>query len=164
MILEKKTKEIFGNILEVSDNLSPMKVAILNVSCNEISNCVEMGTRLTREKAIAAISICRRKFRIEDIVLMVVLDEAEEGEAGIVFTEKGIYYWLEDEGFVAEIPYGTIKDVDYDEEYAIITTTDNKQVELLCGGEVEDKYSRYMYNYIMDLKEAYDECVKKGDA
>ena len=164
MLYARKESNFLNDILGVAEiasgDISPMKIAILNGNCNEISTCVVAGTKISRERAIAAVSICRRKFKIEDIVLMVVLDDAEDAESGIVFTEKGIFYWLEDEGFVAEIPYGSIKTVDYDEEYAIITTTDDKRVELLCGGEVEDKYSRYMYNYIMDLKEAYEVSVE----
>ena len=100
---------------------SIMKEAMLSSHWDEISKCVVRGSNITRERAIAAVSLCKRKFKVDDIVLMVLLDELEE--------------------------------VDFDQDSVIVRTTDDKKVELHCGGDIEDKYSRYMYNYIMDLKE-----------
>ena len=158
-MLHAGVNSVIGTALKETKCVGTMKSAILGCYLDEISRCVLTGDDITREHAIAAVSICKRKFKIEDIVLMVALDEAEEGESGIAFTEKGIYYWLEDEGFVADIPYGSIKEIDFDQESVIVMTTDNKRIEILCGGDIDDNYSRFMYNYMMDLKGAYEESV-----
>lgn len=159
-MLHAGVNSVIGTALKETKCVGTMKSAILGCYLDEISRCVLTGDDITREHAIAAVSICKRKFKIEDIVLMVALDEAEEGESGIAFTEKGIYYWLEDEGFVADIPYGSIKEIDFDQENVIIITADDKKINLFCGGDIDDKYSRFMYNYIMDLKEEYEEGIR----
>ena len=138
------------------ENASPIRRSILSSNYGDIGECVVAGARISRQLATTAVSICRRRFKAEDLILLVLLDEEEEGEAGIAFTEIGIYYWREDEEFVAEIPYESIQAVDYDEENAIVTTADGKVIELFCGADEDEKYSRYMYNFIMDIKEALE--------
>lgn len=119
----------------------------------EIGKCVLEAGKIVRKHEIAATSICRRKFNVEDIILLVIQDDEEEGEAGIAFTENGIYQWQEKEELVAEVMYDNIKSVDYDEESVIITTKDGKNVDLYCDDDCDEKYSRYMYNFIADIVE-----------
>ena len=140
------------------ENASPMERLILTSQHSDIGSCVLERMLISGELANAATAICRRRFKVMDIVLMVLLDKDEEGEAGIVFTETGIYHWLEDEEFVGEMPYVDIESVDYDEEQVIITDNDGRTVELFCGEDSEEEhYSRYMYNFIMDIKEGLEE-------
>ena len=142
----------FVGMVIVANN---MKEAILGCDFAEIWGCVTAGADITRERASDAVDICKRKFKEEDIVLMVVRDENEKDESGIVFTEKGIYYWSDENGFMTEILYGSIKDMDFNQDSVTIINTDDKWVNIFCGGDLDDNYSRYMYYYIKDLKEAY---------
>ncbi len=140
------------------ENASPMERLILTSPHSDIGNCVLEGRLISRDLATAATAICRRRFKAKDIVLMVLLDENEEGESGIVFTETGIYHWLEDEEFMGEILYMDIESVDYDEENVMITDGAGRTVEIFCGeDDDEEHYSRYMYNFIMDIKEGMEE-------
>lgn len=138
------------------ENASPLRKFILSSDYSAIGNCVVAGSLLSKSLATTATSICRRRFKADDIILMILLDEEEEGEAGIAFTEMGIYCWEEEEEFLAEIMYDSIRDVDYDEESTIVYTMDGKEIELYCGEDTDEKYSRYLYNFIMDIKDALE--------
>lgn len=154
----KKTQESVD-----SSDYSPLKKMILGSNYGNIGKYVVANMQLSQHLGNTAVSICRRRFKTSDLVLIDVLDEEEEGEAGIAFTEKGIYCWEEDESFVAEIRYDNIAEVDYDDENVIVTTVEGKNIELFCGeDENDEKYSRYMYNFIMDIKEAYEE-IKQNE-
>ncbi len=61
-----------------------------------------------------AATICRRRFRADDVLLLSLLDEDEEGDAGVAFTNDGIYHWEEEDNFIFGIKYRDIKYVDYD--------------------------------------------------
>lgn len=148
----------FGKFFEPLnlENAGPVKRILLEHDFIAIGEYVLADSRISRELAVSVAAICRRRFKATDIVVLDILDEKEEGEAGIAFTEKGIYCWEEDETFVAEILYSNIAAVDYEEEYVIITDKEGKEIRLFCGDEDEVKYSRNMYNYIMDIKEAME--------
>ena len=138
----------------------PFRDFIFCLDSEHIGACVLKGARLSQELGNTATAVCRRRFKCQDIIVMDVLDEEEEGEAGIVFTEKGIYHWLEGEEFVAEVPYDDIGAVGYCGDEIIITRMDDSPVFLFCGaGAEEEKYSRYMYNYICDILEYYDKNI-----
>ncbi len=140
---------------------SPFREFIFVLDSEHIGSCVLKGARLSRDFGNTATAICKRRFKWQDMVVMVVLDEAEEGEAGIVFTEKGIYHWREDEEFVAEVLYEDIAAIGYQGDSVIITEHDDTPVILFCGEDAEEeKYSRYMYNYICDIVEYFDVNVK----
>ena len=155
-MIAKVVQEVLGLADVDLENASAIKKFLLTGNYSEIGGYVLAGTSITRKLAITAVSVCRRRFKTEDIVLLVLLDEDEEGEAGIVFTEKGIYQWQEDEEFVAEVRYDAIQSVDYDEENVLITTKDGKNVDLYCGDDCDEKYSRYMYNFIADIVEFFE--------
>ena len=150
--MENVKKIDFVGMVVVANN---MKEAILGCDSDEIWGCVTAGDDITREKANAAIDICKEKFKEDDIVLMIIRKDIERGESGIVFTEKGIYYWSDENVFVDEIPYSAIKDLDFNQDCVTVVITDDKWVDIFCGGDLDDNYSRYMYDYIKDLKEAY---------
>lgn len=101
-------------------------------------------------------AICRRCFRKKDVIVYVDTDEDEEMECGIVFTANGIVSWRLNGNEIIQIPYTEIDSVDYDEDEVIINHS-GVSTELYLGMESrEEKYSRYMYNFIMDILE-FDE-------
>jgi hypothetical protein len=141
--------------------IGPFGQYISALDCDRIGSCVLKGARITQDYGNTATAICKRRFKWEEMVVMVVLDEDEEGEAGIVFTEKGIYHWMEDEEFVAEVLYEDIGAISYCKDEIIITKMDDSPVILFCGEDAEEeKYSRYMYNFICDVVDYFDKHVK----
>lgn len=141
----------------------PFREFIFALDSEHIGGCVLRGARITQELGNTATAICKRRFKGQDIIVAVLLDEAEEGEVGIVFTEKGIYHWLEGDEFVAEVLYEDIGAVGYQGNYIIITRQDDSPVELFCGEDAEkEKYSRYMFNFICDIVDYFDANVRDG--
>lgn len=118
MLETKNNKEIIdAEAVEISPAKSITKDFIFNLDWNDIGPCVlrcDNGENTALTKTAA--TICRRRFKPADIVLISVLDEDEEGEAGIAFTSKGLYYWDEDDTFVFDVNYADIASVDYDED------------------------------------------------
>ena len=82
-----------------------------------------------------ASTICRRRFKASDVLLMSLLDEEAEGETGVAFTADGIYHWEEDDNFIFGIKYRDIKQVDYDSNGVIvkIAKTEDAQVQDSAG-------------------------------
>lgn len=135
----------------------PFREFIFSLDSEHIGSCVLKGARITQEIGNTATAVCKRRFKWQDMIVLITLDEDEEGEAGILFTEKGIYHWLENDEFVAEVLYDDIGAVGYQGDYIIITRQDDSSVELFCGEDAEEeKYSRYLYNYICDIVEYFD--------
>ena len=56
---------------------------------------VVLGGEVPDDVLLSAVSICRRRFKEEDIILMNVLDDEQQGEIGIVLTEEGCFVWNE---------------------------------------------------------------------
>lgn len=99
---------------------------------------------------IAAVSLCRRRFRKNDIILIDVLDEENEGSIGVVFTEDALYHW--NESFQFSVKYADIVDVDFDDAMMTVyiqTGNDNYALELT--GDEDEYYPRYMYNFLMEI-------------
>ncbi len=143
---------------------SPFREFIFALDSDRIGGCVLKGARITQEIGNTATAVCKRRFKWQDMIVLIALDEDEEGEAGIAFTEKGIYHWLEKDEFVAEVLYEDIGAVGYQGDYIIITRQDDSPVELYCGEDAEEeKYSRYMYNYICDIVEYFDAHSKEAE-
>lgn len=139
---------------EELEQRSPLASFIYNNGYGEIGNCVLRKTELSKCQENNAIAICRRKFKKEEIILFDILDENEEGEEGIVFTETAIYQWCGDTVPVDEIPYDEIIKVDYEGDCVILWLSEDEAVELNCGENAgEEKYTRYMYNFIADILE-----------
>ena len=140
----------------------PFREFIFALDSDHIGSCVLRGARITQEIGNTATAICKRRFKWQDMIVLIALDEDEEGEAGIAFTEKGIYHWLEGDEFVAEVPYEDIGAVGYQGNYIIITRQDDSPVELFCGEDAEkEKYSRYMFNFICDIVDYFDANVRE---
>lgn len=125
---------------------------ICNSNYRMIAEYVYANDDLTDDMALAAVSICRRRFKRSDIVLMVALDKDVEGERGIVFTKDRLYCWEEDEDYRGDVAYIDIEDVTYDKESLTIVNKSGDEVYIYCGDEFED-YNRRMYNYLMDIKD-----------
>lgn len=164
-MMDEMVSATVGRTLTKMDSLSasPLKKFILSCDTNKLGDCVLRGSQITMELTNAATAICRRRFKWDEIILMVVLDRNEEGEAGIAFTEKGIYHWLEDEEFVFGLTYEEIDAVGYQGDSVILTTSDDDNVCMFCGENAEEeKYSRYMYNFIADIFDFLGQTEKSG--
>lgn len=136
---------------------TPIEKFIVGREHERIGNLVIDDFHTSYEEAITAVSVCRRRFKTSDLILLVVLDEEEKGEAGIAFTRTGIYHWKEKEEFVGGVLYDQIQTLDYDEENVMVTDQDGTTLVLWCGEDNGEKYTRYMYNLIMDIKEYVEE-------
>ena len=99
-----------NNFLQKMDlvEAGPFREFIFALDSDHIGNCVLKGARITQEIGNTATAVCKRRFKWQDMIVLIALDGDEEGEAGILFTEKGIYHWLEDDEFVAEVLYEDI--------------------------------------------------------
>lgn len=97
-------------------------------------------------------AICRRRFKKSDVLVLVELSE-EEYESGIVFTDDALYYWEDSGTNVKKIVYETIRTVDFDADSVIIGHAEETTNVFLGDDAVDEKYSRYMYNFIMDILE-----------
>lgn len=96
-------------------------------------------------------AICRRRFKKKDVIAFVDIEEGEDYEAGIIFTESGIIHWADNGEEIESVEYNTISDVDYDDNTVYIKSG-NSTMEINLGDDAEDeKYPRYMYNFIMDI-------------
>lgn len=154
--VDEVMNEMVGRTIAKMDltEAGPLEKFILSCDTNKLGDCVVRGSQITADLSNTATAICRRRFKASEIILMVVLDRDEEGEAGIVFTEKGIYHWLEDEEFVFGLTYEEIGAFGYQGDSVILTTSDDDNVCMFCGDNAEEeKYSRYMYNFIADIFE-----------
>ena len=146
-----------------SEKRSPLAEFIYDSDYDEIGNYVRRKTELSKRQVNNAVAICRRSFTKDDIILFDILDEEEEGEEGIVFTEKAIYHWRDDETVIGEVPYEEITGVDYEGDYVYLCTADDGTIELYCGEDAEEeKYTRYMYNFISDILDFLEKEEKSG--
>ena len=149
--------------VKIPEKSGPLADFIYGSDYREIGYSVLRKTELSLSQENNAVAICRRRFTREDIILLVVLDDEEEGEAGILFTDKAIYHWQENETVVCEVPYETIEEVDYSGVYVTLWTKDDKAVDLYCGEDAEEeKYTRYMYNFISDILDFLEKEEKSG--
>lgn len=141
-----------------------IKKFLLENGSDKIGKCVRRGMEIPEKWMLAATSVCRRRFHWLDIIWMIALDDAEEGEAGIVFTKKGIYHWLEEENFVAEVLYDDIVSVEYNKNHVILTLDGGMEIKLLCDkGTGEEMYNRHLYNFIVDIVEFIKEGKSSPD-
>ena len=100
---------------EIVKNSSISKEFILEHAGNGLGAAVYTCEEAAiSEYARKAATICRRRFRPEDVLFISVLDEEEKGDAGVAFTSKGIYCWEEDDSFTFSVEYPDILNVDYD--------------------------------------------------
>ena len=153
---------ILGNVITSMDtsgavpvNTSEFGKYILGLHYSSIGNDVREIGRIGDDTLTNIVAFCRRRIKKLDIILIDILDEEGEGTDGIAFTEDRILWW-ENEGIdVNEIFYKDITGVDFGEEYVIIKHNNETTNISLREDAEEEKYSRYMYNFIMDILE-YD--------
>lgn len=100
-------------------------------------------------------AMCRRRFKKDDILVVVDLSE-EENETGIVFTGTGLHYWDNSGAAITTIMYEDIEAVDFDDDSVLIKHSSETTTIWLGDDAEEEKYPRYMYNYIMDILEICD--------
>lgn len=127
--------------------------SLIGMAVHSEANCSES---VWKELVSEAVIIARRKFKLENVVIYVDTDEYGEQETGIVFTTEKMVVWRNTGKVVQEIPYESIDDVDFDEKNTIITVggVGGEVIKLELGPNAEDeKYSRYMYNFISELLE-----------
>lgn len=152
MRVEEFMERVMQKFQEEEEAKSPLAKFICDCDYSEIGNCVCRKSELTKGQINTAVAICRRRFTKDDIILFDILDDYEEGEEGIVFTESAIYHWRGDETLVAEVSYEEIARVDYEGDYVYLYTEDDEVIEMYCGEDAgEEKYTRYMYNFISDI-------------
>lgn len=104
--------------------------------------------------AFDVVTMCRRKLKKKDILVLSITDEGDSGEISnaIIFTKDKICVFWEDD-IDDTINYADIKEVDYDRESVIITTdAETHTLTCCCDEDREDaSYPKYMYNFIMDI-------------
>ena len=109
---------------------------------------------IAEERAQNAVTISRRRFKKDEIIMFCYTDDFDNVKDGIVFTEDKIYSF---DGGKPEyiIEYAEIEDADFTSSTVIIKTVDRNKAELYCGDDEE--YSQSMYNLIMDIKDRLKE-------
>ncbi len=158
MKMEKKCTVKLGGAMsafaaERGADLGEIGRTILSSDYNRIGFCVSEGNRAVEDVLIAAVTLCRRRFKKKDIVLIDILDEEEEGEIGLVFTESACYYW--NENFQFSFNYADVTEVDFDDEgMEVSVTAGDSTYTIELTGDEDEHYPRYMYNFIMDIVDA----------
>lgn len=152
-------KEVFNMLMKgeirkngVQGPNTPFANYIRGLNYESIADSVFAGT-ISEDILVNITAVCRRCFKKQDVILFVDLDTDEEYEAGIVFTEKGIFSWTDSGMEIEEISYESITQVDFDDEDIIITHEGETTYINMGEDAEEEKYPRYMYNFIMDILE-----------
>jgi hypothetical protein len=144
---------------EKAADLGEIGRAILSSDYNRIGFCVSEGKRTDEDVLMAAVTLCRRRFKKKDIVLIDILDEEEEGEIGLVFTESACYYW--NETFQFSFDYADVTEMDFDDEgMEVSVTAGDSTYTIELTGDEDEYYPRYMYNFIMDIVDAVSDSAK----
>lgn len=115
-----------------------------------------------KEYARKAATICRRRFNSQDVAVMSLLDEEQEGDAGIAFTEQGAFYWEDDDNFIFGFDYSDVSAIDYDSNGVKITLKETGERRVIpcinydwdLDEDEEMEYIREMYNFIADIVDA----------
>lgn len=137
----------------IKKNINDYRNIGYNVTFREGIAPAEWDT-ITDQTAFDVVTICRRKLKKEDILVLSITEGYvdEEISSGIIFTKDKICEF-DDDALYNIIKYTDIKEVDYDTE-SVKITTDAKTHTLICCCD-EDRedasYSKYMYNFIMDI-------------
>jgi len=102
-------------------------------------------------------STCRRKFGKYDVLVYVNIEDPDEYGKGMVFTEKGIFYWENEGDNITEIDYSNIENVDYKKNTVELKLKREESFFINLGQTADNKqYGRNMYNFIMDILD-YDD-------
>ena len=152
-ILQQMQIKNNGDIVFADDGT--IEGLILSGEYDDIGYTVLKLGKIDKKTAFNAVTACRRKFKAEDILLFSVMDPAENGESGIVFTKEKLFFFWDNE--VREIvDYEDIDDVDFDENSVTIKTVTGAEKEIYCGDNGID-YDKYMYHMLMDIHDRLQE-------
>lgn len=125
-----------------------------STACTVTKDFDEYGNFNTAEKVAEEVrTLCRRKFKKENIILCVV-DSFYSLEEGIIFLEDKICT-INQKKLEYMITYEEMEDVDFDETSVMIKVIGGEIISLYCGDEEE--YSKGIYNLLMDIKDRLDE-------
>lgn len=107
---------------------------------------------------------CRRKFGKYDVLVYVNIENPDEYGKGMVFTEKGIFYWENEGEDITEIDYSDIENADYKKNTVEIKIKkDETFIIKLDQNEDNHSYGRNMYNFIMDILDYVDLSVEETE-
>lgn len=103
-------------------------------------------------------AICRRAFKRDEVAVYVEIEDRYESyNSGVVFTEKGIFYWTECGDEIESIMYGDIQKVDFNDSEVIIEGSGGEITIDLGDDADENKAPRHMYTFIMDILDYMEE-------
>lgn len=126
-----------------------VKGLILSGDYNNIGYHVEFQNTIDEDTAFNLVTLCRRKFKREDIILYI--EVPYNNECGFVFTEDKIYSFIYS-NLENVIEYSNIAEADFNEDSVIITLSNGEETTLDCGGfKGAEEYSKHMYNLVMDI-------------
>lgn len=86
---------------------------IESLDISVIEDIATTGGRIPPLLAKKASIICRRRFRPDEVLATVSLDEGKEGEAGLVVTGKGLFAWTAEDTFRFGLDFQNIIGTDY---------------------------------------------------
>lgn len=100
------------------------------------------------ERADSAVTLCRRKFKKEEMILCVFPDYKKE--SGIVFLEDRICTFRE-KNLEYIISYAEMEEVDFTEDSVTIRVSGGEEASIYCGDKEE--YAKGVFNLLMDIKD-----------
>lgn len=126
-----------------------VKGLVLSGDYSNIGYRVEFSNTIDTDTASDLVSICRRRFKKEDIILYV--EVPYNNECGFVFTEDKIYSFCYSK-LESIIEYSEIENADFDNDSVIVKLSNGEETTLDCGGfKGAENYSKHMYNLVMDI-------------
>lgn len=126
-----------------------VKGLILSGDYSGIGYHVESCNTIDEDTAFNLVTLCRRKFKKEDILLYIEVPYNDE--CGFVFTEDKIYFFIYS-NLENVIEYSQIVSVDFNIDSVIIKLSDGEETTLDCGGfKGAEEYSKHMYNLVLDI-------------
>ena len=120
------------------------------ITCNEIVNSSSYSS-YEKEKVEQIVTVCRRKFRIGEVILFVSDGDYQNS---LVFTEDRIYSIFHQQ-LDEEIKYSEIAEIDFDNYYGyvIVKLISNEEKRIFWPKIDYKEYYKNMYNFIMDIKD-----------
>lgn len=104
------------------------------------------------------VAFYKRKVKKNDIIMLDILDDDAEGTSGLAFCSDKLLYWEDDWENLQMIYYSEIKEVTFSEDCIFIDSKPDGNTTVYLGAYAEDeKYPRYMYNFIMDILDFYNQ-------
>ncbi len=143
----------------------------------DIGESIYIGEAIPRDDRMEAVTVFSRAFKIQDIVLLATYEDYR-----IAFTEDALYFWNSDDHYTTGFAkYSEIRKCTVDEDSisiylnraadkseneqqqlsglsalfsASLSGNRNGDFDISWGDEDFDDCKNYLYNFIMDLKEA----------